>query len=322
VADFLSFGESRLEIVRIGKKPVNLLVLSGKNTLTSLDRQSIYQWDRARNKIVEFKRYGQYNKNVHDTLCLSRTSPEDDYYGLPCHVSALPSIKENLRIVQSNIESLENIIDPSLMIVVTGHVLDTDERRSLKDTLTGLKNKRSSAGLIDFSEKDVSVNIQNYGAKATDGNYIQEREAIAVEIMSLHGLTPELFGVLSNGGISSGEKATGALKIFVQTTINPMVDTLERLLNDFFKGEFPGFNKDNGIIFNRIDLTDSKEDSETALTASQTYQSYITMGNLTLFNEYRISLGLSEFTEKEWSELLTGNSKPDKFEQVKQLLKS
>jgi hypothetical protein len=310
VRDYLGFGESRLEIVRIGKKPVNLLVLSGKNTLTSIDRASIYQWDRYRNKIVEFKRYGQYSKNIHDTLALINTSPEDDYYGVPCYVSALGLIREYLKILDANGESLDNQVNPSMFITITGHVLDNDERVKVRDIMTNLKNKRSSVGILDFPTQDVNVNVINYGMKQVEGDYIQERESIKNEIIGLHGLTPELYGIISNGGISSGEKATGALKIFVQTTINPEKETLERLLNDFFRNEFPLF-KDNEINFNSIDLTDSNEDSNTSLMDAQTTQLYISMGSLTLFNEYRISKGLPEFTEEEWKQLMINQTGVD-----------
>jgi hypothetical protein len=316
IKDFLTFADSRLEIVRIGKSPVNLLVLSGKNTLISVDRKSIYQWDRSRNKVVEFRRYGQYSKTIHDTLCLTNVSPEDDYYGVPCYASAIPSIKENIKIVQANLDSLDNIIDPSLLFIITGHTLDTDERDSLKTTLEGLRNKRSSAGVIDFNEKDTVVNVQNYGAKATDGNYLQEREAISIEVMSLHGLTPELFGVLTNGGISSGEKATGALKIFVQTTVNPIKEVLERLLTDFFINEFPKFSKDNAIIFNSIDLTDSNEDATTELTKAQTNQAYIDIGSKALFNEYRVSIGLPVIDDNEWNVTIQNRSNGVKLEDM------
>jgi phage portal protein BeeE len=306
--DFEIFGDSRLEIVRIGKEPQNLLNLSSRSIGVTADRKSIYQFDRTRSKVKEFKRYGTYTKQARDTMVISNNTAEDDYYGVPCYVSALTSIDTGKKINVANNEGLDNVIDPSMLIVVSGYKVQTDEVETVRTTLAGLKSRRNSAGMLNFGNKDAKVEIPKMSASVSEGGYTKEKESISLEILSLHGLTPELFGVLSNGGISSGEKATGALKIFLQTTVRPAQQKIQKQLTEFFRNEFPGFGDDNEFILETIDLTDSKEDADTELVRVNTLQAYINTGSFDLFNEYRESINKEKITEEQWKLIVASST--------------
>jgi len=307
-ADFLTFGWSRLECLRVGKQIEDLLLLSANNLYITPDRKTYWQYDKLRNKTVQFKPYQKQSSGANDTIGLTSQSPEDDYYGVPCYVSAIPVIKESATIVNANIESIEEIIDPSMILMVTGHTLPNADIEKIATTFRNVKEKRSSFGLVNIGSKDAVVDLQNYGSKQVDGNYLQEKNSISLEIMSLHGLTPELYGMLTTGGISSGEKATGALKIFLQTEVRPAQEVLQKMVNGFLIKEFPSYAKDNEFILNSIDLTDSNEDATTELTKAQTIQAYATIGSMQLYNEYRESQGQELINEKEWLDMIAGAS--------------
>jgi hypothetical protein len=172
--------------------------------------------------------------------------------------------------------------------------------------LQNLKAKRSSAGLINFGNKDAKVETIKTGAGNIDGSYQLEKQAISLEIMALHGLTPELFGVLLSGGISSGEKATGALKIFLQTVVRPAQESLQKLVTMFIRKEFPDYKGE--FILNTIDLTDTNEDATADLSEAQTYQALIATGSIILLNEYRTKKGLELIEANEFQKMVAGSS--------------
>lgn len=299
--DAETYGESGLECVRIGSTIENLMLFSGRNMVKDSNRKDIYQLNRVKNKIATFRRYGKATKEYNDVLSLTFETAEDAYYGVPCYVSAIDSIKKVLKIDYANSESINNIVNPSLLLIVNGYAVSADEMDEATAVLKGLKDKRSSAGIINFGDKDANISVHNTGAGTLEGSYQTDKTAIALEIMALHGITPELFGVLNNGGISSGEKATGALKIFIQTVVRPAQEMLERLIMMFIKREFPAYKGE--FKLNTIDLTDSLEDSDTELKTAQTYQAYINTGSMELFNEYRVRMGMVPVEEEEWNKL-------------------
>lgn len=299
--DAETYGESGLECIRIGSTIENLMLFSGRCMVKDANRKDIYQLNKVKNKVATFRRYGKATKEYNDVLSLTFETAEDAYYGVPCYVSAIDSIKKVLKIDYANAESINNIVDPSLLLIVNGYPIGNDEMEEATTVLKGLKEKRSSAGIINFGDKDANISVHNTGAGTLEGNYQTDKTAIALEIMALHGITPELFGVLTNGGISSGEKATGALKIFVQTVVRPAQEMLERLIMMFIKREFPSYKGD--FKLNTIDLTDSLEDSDTELKTAQTYQAYINTGSKELFNEYRVRIGMNPVEDEEWNKL-------------------
>ena len=305
-ADAEIYGESALECVRIGKQIENLLLLSARNTLKDPDRKTLYQFDRISNKVATFARYGKGKSGVNDVLSMAFETAEDSFYGVPCYISAIDSIKSLFKINNGNSESLDNIIDPSLLFVVTGYTVPNTEIKAAGEVLQNLKSKRSSAGLINFGDKDAKVETIKTGAGNIDGAYQQEKQAISLEIMALHGLTPELFGVLLSGGISSGEKATGALKIFLQTVVRPAQEALQKLVMMFIRKEFPAYKGE--FILNTIDLTDTNEDATADLSEAQTYQALIATGSIVLLNEYRDRKGLEPIESAEFEKMVAGSS--------------
>lgn len=299
--DFETFGESRLEIVRIGSTIQNLFLLSSKNVFTNIDRDTFFQINLIKNVTTKFKPYRKYTDTENDVLTISKFGPQDDYYGVPCWTAGLKSISLNSKAIDANLESLDNIIDPSLVVLVSGYEMTVDQKNAVRTGLEQLKSGRGKAGLFNFANKDAKAEIQNFGSKQVDGNYLEERKKTDLEIMALHGITPELFGVLSNGGISSGEKATGALKIFNQTVVKPNQSFLEKTVTKFLQKEFPLFK--TNFKLKGIDLTDTNEDATTNLSIVQTYQAYATLGDLELFNEFRQLNGYTKIDDKQWAKI-------------------
>jgi phage portal protein BeeE len=299
--DYELFGESRLEIRRIAGKVQNLFVLSAKNCYISPDREKIYQYDQLRNRLATFKPYGIMNGVFAETLCLTNFSPEDDFYGVPCFVSALDSMRTSEKICKANLSALDNVVSPSIAMIITGYTVTNEEIETIKNEMDEQRYRTGKPLMLNFGNPDAKVEIQNTGVKQLDGNFLNENISINLEILALHGLTPELFGIISGTGISSGEKATGALKIFNQTVVRPAQAILEKMFTEFLKKEFPTFK--TKFLLKQLDLTDTEQDATTELSKAQTYQAYITIGSLELFNNYRETLGYAEITAQEWQSM-------------------
>jgi len=155
----------------------------------------------------------------------------------------------------------------------------------------------------------VTINTRTIGATTVDGDYLKEREKNELEIMAMHGVPAELYGTMQTGGISSGDKATGALKVFKQTVVNPEQEALATLIDSVFKKEFPGYK--GGFKLKELDLTDSLEDQQAEQLKANIQQTYVNLGSLQLLNEYRESVGLKPLTDAEFAVITANNVQPN-----------
>lgn len=305
-ADYGQFGESHLEIARNGKAPVNLLLLSAKNCYVDIDRtfiaQIISSGDKI-NKATIFRPYGEYTSAERDVLSLVRQTPFDDVYGVPVYVSGLTAIEANNKITIVNNNAMDNTINGSQAVIISGDI-DEAKYRAVEDTIKTLKLRKGATGIIHLPN-GTTLNFQTIGSTSFDGNYIQEREDTKLEILGLHNIPADLYSAIQKGGISSGDKATGALKIFLQTFVRPEQEMLSKMFDSFLKNEFAGYQ--GGFKLKEIDLTDWLEDQQAAQLQAQIQQTYINTGSLKMLNEYRESINLEPLTEEEFN-IIRGNN--------------
>lgn len=303
------FGTSRLEIRRIDGVVQNLHLLSGKNCFVDSNLTKIIQYVILSNTNIMttiFRNYGEYNSKESDTLLLNNFLPAvDDYYGVPVYLPALQAIKTNVFANDANISTLANISDPNLTAVAYGNY-PAEWHEKTKAALKNTKLKRGGLLYISVPNKDDKFDLNVRGQQTIDGNYIEERIKNELEIMACHGLTPELYGVLSNGVISSGEKATGALKIFNQTVVRPKQEILNKKINAFFKNEFPEYTAN--FKLKEIDLTDKLEDLQTAQIFASVIKSYVEIGNKKLLDEFLKENNYPEISDIEFSNMKTSIS--------------
>jgi phage portal protein BeeE len=304
------FGESHLEIARQDGAMKNLLVLSAKNVYTDLDRtflvQSIQSGEKA-NRFKIFRPYGEATSTERDCLSLVRQTPFDDIYGLPVYTPALAAIESNRKIAAANIETMDNTIKGSTAIELSGD-LTPDAQQKIFDSYRTLKTRKGGTTIVHLPP-GVTINTRTIGATSVDGDYLQEREKNELEIMAMHGVPAELYGTMQTGGISSGEKATGALKIFKQTVVSPEQESLSIFIEYVFRKEFPGYSA--GFKLKELDLTDSLEDQQAEQLKSSIQQTYINIGSIRLLNEYRESIGLVALTDAEFAVITANNIQPN-----------
>jgi len=307
VLDAGIYAISRLEIFRIGGVPKNLYLLSSKNTYIDENFEKIIQYvTQPRQKTIVFRPYGEYSGIEKDTICFTQSIPGiDDFYGVPVYIPAAGAIQTNITASQANQEVMNNIANPSGIFVVKTDAGD-EWHVATKQQIKSLKGQKGKSLYIDL-KNDGTFTYQALGSQTIDGNYINERNKNELEIMASHGLTPELYGVLSNGGISSGEKATGALKIFLQTVVRPAQESLNKLMTNFFCTEF-NLAADNEFQLKSIDLTDKLEDMQTEQSFAQVIAQYINLNNLRMLNEFLKSNGFEQVTEEEWQEMRTAST--------------
>lgn len=308
VIDAGIYARSRLEIYRLGGIPKNLYLLSSRNIYIDELYTKIVQYiTQPRPKTVIFRPYREYSGEEKDTLCFSQSLPGiDDFYGCPVYVPAISAINTNITAAKANQEVMENIASPTGVFVVKAKAGDT-WHKATKEQIKALRNKKGGMLYIELENETDSFQYQILGSQTIDGNYIQERSKNELEIMACHGLTPELYGVLSNGGISSGEKATGALKIFTQTVVRPAQESLQKMWTTFFKQEF-GLAPDNEFQLKSIDLTDKLEDMQTAQSFASVVQSYININNMRMLNDFLTENGYEEVSQEEWDKMRTAST--------------
>lgn len=305
-SDYGMFADSHLEIARQGGIPTNLLLLSGKNTYTDLDRTFIAQIISSGEKINRatiFRPYGEYTSTERDVLSLVRQTPFDDVYGVPVYISGLTAIEANNKITIVNNNAMDNTINGSQAVVIIGDV-DKTKYDAIENTIRTLKARKGATGIIHLPG-GATINFQTIGSTSFDGNYIQEREDTKLEILGLHNIPADLYSAIQKGGISSGDRATGALKIFLQTFVRPEQEMLSKMFDNFLMKEFAGYQ--GGFKLKEIDLTDWLEDQQAAQLQAQIQQTYINTGSLKMLNEYRTSINLDELTQQEFDTIRGGN---------------
>ena len=304
------YAKSRLEIIRMAAKPINLYLLSSKNIYVDANFEKIIQYvTKPSQQAKVFRPYGEYSASEHDTLCFSfGIAGIDDFYSVPVFAPAMQAIKTNISAGEANQNILKNSGNESGIFVINTDA-PAEWHEQTKAQIRALATRQGSKLYIALPNSADSLQYLSPGQKQIDGNYINERNKNELEIMACHGLTPELYGVLSNGGISSGEKATGALKIFLQTVVRPAQESLQRLLDNFFKAEFPGY--DAGFQLKTIDLTDKLEDIQSSNTFVQTVKAYVDLNNLRLLNEFMTENGYDEVTQAEWDMMRTASTGVD-----------
>lgn len=309
-ADYKMFGESHLEIARQAGIIVNLLLLSAKNVYTDLDRtflaQVIQMGDKS-NQFKIFRPYSEYTSTERDCISLVRQTAFDDIYGVPVYISALPAITSNRKIGEANIESMDNTIRGSIAIELSGEITP-DQQLLVSNAYKALKMRKGGTAIIHLPS-GVTANVRTMGSTSVDGDYLKEREKNELEIMALHGVPAELYGTMQTGGISSGDKATGALKVFIQTVVRPEQEMLSKLFDSILKQEFKGYK--GGFRLKQIDLTDWLEDQQAAQMQANIQQTYVNLGSFKLLNEYRESIQLEPLTNEEFAVITANNIQPN-----------
>jgi hypothetical protein len=309
-ADYKMFGESHLEIARQGGLIANLLLLSAKNAYTDLDRTfiaQVIQMGEKSNQFKIFRPYSEYTSTERDCISLVRQTAFDDVYGVPVYISALPAITSNRKIGEANIESMDNTIRGSIAIELSGEITP-DQQLLVSNAYKALKNRKGGTAIIHLPT-GVTANVRTMGSTSVDGDYLKEREKNELEIMALHGVPAELYGTMQTGGISSGDKATGALKVFIQTVVRPEQEMLSKLFDSILKQEFKGYK--GGFRLKQIDLTDWLEDQQAAQMQANIQQTYVNLGSLKLLNEYRESIQLEPLTNEEFAVITANNIQPN-----------
>lgn len=309
-ADYKMFGESHLEIARQAGVIKNLLLLSAKNVYTDLDRtflvQLIEKGDKT-NHYKIFRPYQEYTSTERDCISLVRQTAFDDIYGCPVYIPALPAITSNRKIAEANIETMDNTIRGSIAIELSGDIAP-DQQKLVSDAYRVLKQRKGGTAIIHLPN-GVTANVRTMGSTSVDGDYLKEREKNELEIMALHGVPAELYGTMQTGGISSGDKATGALKVFIQTVVRPEQEMLSKLVDSFLMKEFPTYK--GGFKLKQIDLTDWLEDQQAAQMQAGIQQVYVNLGSLKLLNEYRESINLQPLDDKEFAIITANNVQPN-----------
>jgi len=309
-ADYKMFGESHLEIARQDGAIINLLLLSAKNVYTDLDRTflaQVIQIGEKSNQFKIFRPYQEYTSTERDCISLVRQMAFDDVYGVPAYITAIPAITSNRKISEANIESMDNTIRGSIAIELTGELSD-HQQQLIAAAYRALKLRKGGQAIIHLPP-GVTANIRTMGSITVDGDYLKEREKNELEIMGVHMVPPEMYSIIQSGGISSGEKATGALKIFKQTVVSPEQEFLSTFINHILKKEFTGYN--GGFKLKELDLTDSLEDQQAEQLKASIQQTYVNLGSLKLLNEYRESIQLEPLTNEEFAVITANNIQPN-----------
>jgi len=200
--------------------------------------------------IINGRRYMFHLKND----CIS-----SDYYGEPEYVSAINSISGNYIIDQWKINFFNNNARFDYAIIINGGELDKSAKDKIKAHLEENHStyERSHKALVLGLPEGVTIDIKQLN-QTTGDEFLKTKDYLKLQILSAHGIVPDILGVANGGKSIGGNDALGALKLFNETYVKPKQRIIEIAINKLFV-KFFDINPE--FKLNQMNITDKKTEA-------------------------------------------------------------
>jgi capsid portal protein len=226
-----------------------------------------------------------FSKSANEILYFPRSHSNTIYYGYTDSVPAIGAILANSYIRDYLNQFFEHNTVPRYAVVVKGMAIDDDFRKMISsyfsENIKGAAHKTMILTLNSKGNKTVEIEFIPLDTEHKEGDFLNTRREQAQQIMTAHGLSPALLGIVNNSELGSG-KGLSQAEIYKDRIVTPSQDFYEDKLNYMFRLGL-------GVIyaelhFNPLDIRDE-------LTQAQATQMFSNMGSMTI-NEIRATMKL------------------------------
>lgn len=165
----------------------------------------------------------------------------DTWYGVASWLAAAATIELAQAMMQHQFDFHRNRGVPEMLLFLTGGRVDDDTWDNLKKafgSFVGLGNQHKS-GVFNITNPDIQAMVEKIGSEdAANGTFFRDMmEALAVTIVSAHGVPPALAGILIPGKMGAANEASNAAMMFQSLTVGPQQHHFETILNCTLGGE-------------------------------------------------------------------------------------
>lgn len=201
------------------------------------------QWRKA--GIVEFGELDPTNYSNRQVVHLKQYQPGYDYYGVPSYMSTINDIKLNHEITVYNLANIINGCSMGLWVHFNQPAPDSEQEQTailnkIEDRYMGGENANKL--VVSYGEDgDGKPEITQIPTNVEDGYFSNIFELVQHQILAGHNIPDgSIIGLPQRTGFSSSaDQLETAYKIFINRTIVPMQDFLNRELTDILQLVYP-----------------------------------------------------------------------------------
>jgi phage portal protein BeeE len=213
------------------------------------------QWKKS--GIVEFCEFDPKNYTDRQIVHIRNFQPGYDYYGAPDYLSTINDIRLNHEITVYNLANLINGANPSLWVHFNVQAPDSQfEQETILKNIENRYKGADNAGrvIVSYGEASERPEITQISSNLQQGFYQEVFELVQKQILSGHKIIDgSLIGLPSPGGFnSSAEQLETAYKLFMNTSIRPLQNYMNRELQPIVQLIYPNEQVNLELIQNTI----------------------------------------------------------------------
>jgi len=156
--------------------------------------------------------------------------PQSDYYGAPNILSAIGAVMGLIGTRDYNLAFFENYGIPAALIVLKGQ-WDKETAKQISDfidvEIKGSDNAHKT--MCIHPSKDSTFEYIKLGVEIKEGSFKLYRKGLQEEVLVVYKMPPQRIGVPETGALG-GTTVSEAKKIYAQSVIAPLEETVERLV--------------------------------------------------------------------------------------------
>jgi hypothetical protein len=199
-------------------------------------------WRKA--GLIEFCELDPLNFTDRQIVHIKNYQSGYDYYGVPDWLSVINDVRLNHEITVFNLSNIQNGLSPNLWVHFNVPAPDSQNEqnqilRSIEDRYMGAEN--AGRVIVSYGESEQKPDITQIQSSVEDGYFSSIFELVQKQIMSGHKIIDgSLIGLPNPGGFtSSAEQLETAYKLFMNTSIKPIQNFVNRELKQVLSLMYP-----------------------------------------------------------------------------------
>lgn len=178
------------------------------------------------------KEKGEKIDRANELIYYRNYYPQSDYYGAPNILSSISAIIGLIGVRDYNLAFFENYGIPAALIILRGR-WSKDTAKQLSDFIdVELKaSENAHKTFIVHPHKDSEFEYIKLGIEVKEGSFKLYQKSLRDEILVEYKMPPYRIGIAEVGSLG-GTTAVESTKIYAQSVIAPLEQTVERLVTD------------------------------------------------------------------------------------------
>jgi hypothetical protein len=194
--------------------------------------------------MIEFSEFDPNNYTDRQIIHIKQYQSGYDYYGAPDWLSVINDVKLNHEITVHNLSNIQNGLNPSLWVHFK--VAPPDSQNEQEQILKGIEDRymgSSNTGrvVVSYGDESEKPEITQIQSNVEQGYFSAIFELVQKQIMAGHKIIDgSLIGLPNPGGFtSSAEQLETAYKLFMNTSIKPVQNFINRELDPVISLIYP-----------------------------------------------------------------------------------